>query len=200
MEGLRKIIELLGRLNGGIGTWFVRVALTLLILMTGIILTQVFFRYVLDSALAWTEELARFMMVWMAFLVAPVAHRTGQNVSMDFFMNKIGYNRFTCLIRLVLEVLVLFLIGFCFMESLGMIERGMRIRASSMEIPMATVYAILPVSFVVMFLCGIEVTLKALHDFINPDQPLDSMHTHPDFEEPDEKTRREVEAELLGGV
>lgn len=35
-------------------------------LMVVIILTQVFFRYVLNNALPWPDEAARFLMLWLA--------------------------------------------------------------------------------------------------------------------------------------
>ena len=40
-----------------------------------ILLTQVFFRYVLNNALPWPDEAARFMMLWLTGLMAPVAMR-----------------------------------------------------------------------------------------------------------------------------
>lgn len=51
--------------------------------MVLIILTQVFFRYVLNSALPWPEEAARAFMIWMMALVAPSAYRWGGFVSID---------------------------------------------------------------------------------------------------------------------
>ena len=58
-------------------------AILALIAMVGLILGQVFFRYVLDDAPAWTEEGARFGMLWMAGLMAPLAYRTGGFVAID---------------------------------------------------------------------------------------------------------------------
>ncbi|MEM6888889.1 MAG: TRAP transporter small permease [Pseudomonadota bacterium] len=47
------------------------------------ILIQVFFRYVLNSALPWPDEAARFCMLWMTGLMAPTAFRRGGFVAID---------------------------------------------------------------------------------------------------------------------
>jgi len=47
------------------------------------ILIQVFFRYVLNNALPWPDEAARFCMLWMTGLMAPTAFRRGGFVAID---------------------------------------------------------------------------------------------------------------------
>jgi TRAP-type C4-dicarboxylate transport system permease small subunit len=59
------------------------VAVALLALMVLAILVQVFFRYGLGHALAWPEEAARFGMLWMTGLMAPLAYRRGGFVAID---------------------------------------------------------------------------------------------------------------------
>jgi len=51
--------------------------------MVAVILLQVFCRYVLNSALPWPDEAARFCMLWMTGLMAPTALRTGGFVAID---------------------------------------------------------------------------------------------------------------------
>jgi TRAP-type C4-dicarboxylate transport system permease small subunit len=63
-----------------IGRWVAIVAIALMVLA---ILIQVFFRYVLNNALAWPDEAARFMMLWMTGLIAPMAYRRGGFVAID---------------------------------------------------------------------------------------------------------------------
>jgi TRAP-type C4-dicarboxylate transport system permease small subunit len=58
-------------------------AVILLALMVLAILVQVFFRYGVGSALAWPEEAARFGMLWMTGLMAPLAYRRGGFVAID---------------------------------------------------------------------------------------------------------------------
>jgi len=54
-----------------------------LALMVVLILLQVVFRYVFNNALAWPDEGARFLMLWMTGLVAPSAFRWGGFVAID---------------------------------------------------------------------------------------------------------------------
>lgn len=59
------------------------IAVIALAIMVALILGQVFFRYVLSDAPNWTEEGARFGMLWMTGLMAPLAFRMGGFVSID---------------------------------------------------------------------------------------------------------------------
>lgn len=59
------------------------VAIIALAIMVCLILGQVFFRYVMNDAPNWTEEAARFGMLWMTGLMAPLAYRMGGFVAID---------------------------------------------------------------------------------------------------------------------
>ncbi len=50
------------------------------------ILIQVFFRYGLNNALPWPDEAARFCMLWMTGLMAPIAYRNGGFVAIDMLL------------------------------------------------------------------------------------------------------------------
>lgn len=59
------------------------IAIVALAIMVCLILGQVFFRYILNDAPNWTEEAARFGMLWMTGLMAPLAYRMGGFVGID---------------------------------------------------------------------------------------------------------------------
>ncbi|MDG1457069.1 MAG: TRAP transporter small permease subunit [Pseudoprimorskyibacter sp.] len=67
------------------------------------ILIQVFFRYVLNNALPWPDEAARFCMLWMTGAMAPVAFRRGGFVAIDMIPRMLP--------NLVAQVLALVLLG-----------------------------------------------------------------------------------------
>ena len=63
-----------------------------------------FFRYVLNNALPWPDEVARFLMLWMTALIAPSAYRWGGFVSIDMIIGS-----FTKLIGNLISLLLLML-------------------------------------------------------------------------------------------
>ncbi len=89
-----------------IGRWISIVAIALMVFA---ILIQVFFRYVLNNALPWPDEAARFMMLWMTGLMAPMAFRRGGFVAIDMVREALprGIGTLLSLILLVISAVVL---------------------------------------------------------------------------------------------
>jgi TRAP-type C4-dicarboxylate transport system permease small subunit len=58
--------------------------------MVGVVAAQVFFRYVLNHSLFWSEELARYILVWLTFLGASVAYRRGVHPRIDLLPFRSG--------------------------------------------------------------------------------------------------------------
>ena len=83
MTVLRGLLLPVSALN----SWVLRIgrhlAWVALAAMVAVIFVQVVFRYVLNNALPWPDELARFLMLWMTGLIAPSAFRWGGFVAID---------------------------------------------------------------------------------------------------------------------
>jgi TRAP-type C4-dicarboxylate transport system permease small subunit len=56
-------------------------------LMTALVFLQVICRYVVKNPLVWTEEVARYLMLWMAFIGASCVIKKWDNIYVDFFIN-----------------------------------------------------------------------------------------------------------------
>ncbi|WP_022953323.1 TRAP transporter small permease [Leucothrix mucor] len=54
-------------------------------LLAVIVFTQFFTRYVLNDSLAWTEEIARYILILVAFLGAVSVSRKGTHIFLEFF-------------------------------------------------------------------------------------------------------------------
>lgn len=83
MKALMAVVTLLYWVNGTllrVGRWIGVVAVAAMVVA---ILVQVFFRYVLNNALPWPDEAARFCMLWMTGLMAPTAFRQGGFAAID---------------------------------------------------------------------------------------------------------------------
>ena len=56
--------------------------------MAVVVLLQVIFRYVLNFPLFWTEEFARYCLVWSSLLGSAVAVKRGQHIAVTIFMER----------------------------------------------------------------------------------------------------------------
>ncbi|MEP2028517.1 MAG: TRAP transporter small permease subunit [Paracoccaceae bacterium] len=114
------------------------VAVVAMALMVVAILIQVFFRYVLNNALPWPDEAARFLMLWMTGLIAASAYRKGGFVAIDMLEQAMPRRAaaFLSLALLVLSLLVL-------VVGLGLgwnhVNSGWLFASSSLKIPLALI-------------------------------------------------------------
>jgi len=168
---VNQAIRGLERLNGGICRVCRELSWVLLALMTGSIIIQVFYRYVLNDPIAWTEELAIFSMMWMAFLVAPIGYRTGAFVAIELIRD-LFKGRAQAIVQIVLNLLVIAILVVLLRHSVISTIRGAGSISSSLPITMAWVYIAMPIGLSAMVLVGLEVLLKAVRALIDPRWPM----------------------------
>ncbi len=60
------------------------------LVMVVVVAAQVFCRYVLNHSLFWSEELARYLLVWLTFLGATVAYHRRVHPSVDMLQARMG--------------------------------------------------------------------------------------------------------------
>ena len=155
------------------------IAIVALGLMVLVILLQVFFRYVLNNALPWPDEAARFFMLWMTGLMAPSAYRWGSFVSIDTIKDLFG-RRAGILLNLGILLLGLGVLVVALSFADKHITSGWLFNSSSLKIPLqligykavriklAWMYMSLPLGFTLMILVSIELILKQFHMLFNP--------------------------------
>lgn len=78
MYRLNRIVDVIDWLAKLVGA-------VLAILMTGVMLAQVFFRYVLNDSLPWSEELSVYFMIWAIFIGAAIVMRNWQHTRITVF-------------------------------------------------------------------------------------------------------------------
>ncbi len=85
----------------------------LLILMVVVIFAQIIFRFFIGSSLSWSEELARYSMIWLSFLGASAGVKRGAHVGVEFLLKSLPENKRILLTRLILVLgLFFFLVVF----------------------------------------------------------------------------------------
>lgn len=159
--GAVRFIDQLGRFNRTIGLYARNLAATLVAIMTVVVLAGVFFRYVLNNSLAWTEDSSILMMIWVAFLIAPWAYRTGGHVGIELVVASMPTPVFR-LIRIAIHVLIIWLLVRFMQEAIIYVTRGFNMRANTIPIPIAFFRLVVPLSLGMMILIGIELIFRDL--------------------------------------
>ena len=75
---------MLQRLSGLLARCTEYVVMVLMACLVVIVVVSVVFRYALLSPLTWSEEVGRYVMIWLGFLAASIAVRDGLHVGVDF--------------------------------------------------------------------------------------------------------------------
>ena len=121
------------------------------ILMIGVVAAQVFFRYVLNHSLFWSEELARYILVWLTFLGASVAYRRGTHPRIDLFVSRFG-SRGARAIHVGAHLVALAFFGVLVIYG-AQFAYFVRLQISpALQIPKWIVMLVLPISGMVMIL------------------------------------------------
>ncbi|TCS67588.1 TRAP-type C4-dicarboxylate transport system permease small subunit [Primorskyibacter sedentarius] len=99
------------------------------------ILYQVVMRYGFNAAPNWSEELARFCMLWMTGLVAPAAYRRGGFVAIDTLTMLLPRN-IGAVLNFVLLALALLVLVVALQLGLKHVNSGWLFASSSLRLPL----------------------------------------------------------------
>ena len=126
--------------------WFLGV---LLILTTLIIFIQVVIRYFFFYSIPWSEELSRYLYIWMVFFGACLGIRDDSQLSIDLLQHWIKGKTaiILTLVQQIVSLIVIIALVYC---TLLLVQAGTRSTSPAMGISMAMVYVGLPIGLTLM--------------------------------------------------
>lgn len=138
------------------------VLVTIMGLMVVNVLWQVFSRYVTGNPSPFTDELARYLMVWAGILGAAYASGQNMHVAIDVLPMRAGKNtqrllRGTVNILIVLFALFALVVGG---SRLVYLSHSLGQHSAALGMPLALVYTVLPLS-------GILIVYYKVSDLLN---------------------------------
>ena len=130
--------------------WDDGIVLTIFWVLAFVVFLQFFTRYVLNDSLAWTEEIARFLLIGVTFVGAIMATRKQSHIAVEFVYRWIPRPG-----RRVLQT-VLDVVSTTFFAALAVFSAQIAGRTQQMmvsiDVPKSTVYWIVAATFFVMTL------------------------------------------------
>lgn len=145
------------------------------------ILVQVYFRYVIGSALPWPDEFARFCMLWMTGLMAPIAYRQGGFVAIDM-LNEVLGRRASAALSIVLLLIGLLVLVMGIKLGYKHVNSGWLFSSSSLKVPLSLIgmksiklklvymYSSLWIGLILLTAVNIELLIRSLSELLSGDQ------------------------------
>lgn len=127
--------------------------------MTAIVFTQVIFRFVLNNALPWPEEVSRYLMIWACFLGSAIAVKRGEHIGVTFIRERIPAKAQTA-VGLIVNTSVLVFLAYATYYGFGLAKSVAMQRAPASRISMFWAYSSIPAGSLIMFVHALVNLLK----------------------------------------
>jgi TRAP-type C4-dicarboxylate transport system permease small subunit len=120
----------------------------LMAVMTLDVLWGVITRYLLGSQASWSEELARFLLIWIGILGAAYASGQRMHIAIDLLQPSLSAVRQKRLSRFISLLIILFALTVMVIGGLRLIyiTKTLGQLSPALRIPMSVIYAVVPLS------------------------------------------------------
>lgn len=105
-----------------------------------IVFLQFFTRYVLNDSLAWTEEIARYALMWVVFIGGAMVTRRNTHIAVELLSNVMKPGPLRATLLAVVDFVKLGFIGLLAFLSWTIMERMAVQRMTVFDLPMSYVY------------------------------------------------------------
>ena len=126
------------------------IALALFWLLGLTVFYQFVTRYVMNDSAAWTEEVARYMLIGVVFIGAAIGVAKNNQIQVDFFYRHLPKAMGHWMSKAVDLIRIAFFVGAAVMTVQMMIKIGSRTRMTIVDLPMNIVYGLCLFGFAAM--------------------------------------------------
>lgn len=126
---------------------------------------QVLTRFILPQPSSFTEEVARFLLIWISLLGGAYAYRQHSHLGFDLFVKNLSASKALFLRRLCCVLVAIFSISVLIVGGWNLVSLTWILGQHSpvLNVPMAGVYLVLPISGVLFLLYSFHFFLTVSH-------------------------------------
>ncbi len=130
--------------------WEAWVALAFFWTLGAVVFYQFFTRYVLNDSAAWTEEIARYLLIGVVFTGATIGVAKNNHIQVDFFYRYLPPRAGRAMATAVDVLRALFFAAAVVLTVLMMRKLGSNVRMTMVDLPMNWVYGVCLLGFAMM--------------------------------------------------
>ena len=153
--------------------WFSCIAMMVMLVT---IFAQVISRYCFHYTPEWSEELARYLFVYVVFLGSALIMGESGHLAVEFLPTYYKGTLFGKFLQVVALVCGYIFVAILFTQGCTMVDKMHSQISPGLGLSMSYVYAVIPVSSVLMFLYLVRNTLRLIRG--GNDEPGKTDHSH----------------------
>ncbi len=141
-----------------------RISILLMSVLVFSVLLQVFMRYIIGSPVTFTEELSRFLLIWLGLFSASYAYRQRMHLALDLLVLKLQGRRKVILNIIIHSLIGLFSIAVLVFGGIQLVYLTFILDQYSpaLGISMSVIYLVLPISGVAIIIYAVDFILQEL--------------------------------------
>lgn len=132
---------------------------TLFLVMFVVLIAQIVSRQIFDQPLKWSEELARFLFVYIGYLGVSAGIKDGQHVAITYFLEKLP-PKIQRVMEIIFQLVILSILILMFVIGVRMTIRKIPVPIVSLKISYMYMYIALPITSLLMIYRLLERNLK----------------------------------------
>ncbi len=127
------------------------------------VLWGVFTRYVMGAQSQWTEELARYLLIWIGILGAAFASGKKMHLAIDILPTSLEGRRQMLLVNSIHVIVILFALAVLLIGGSRLVYITSKLGqvSTALDLPLAVVYSIVPIS-------GLFIIIYKTMDLLSP--------------------------------
>lgn len=141
----------------------------ILLAMAGVVTLQVFFRYVLGDPLTWTEELSRFLFVWLIAFAAGYSVSTREHIKVELIVDLLP-KKVQKILDVIMSILPLGVFVYLIPTCVQFMIQQNRLKSTALRLPYSYVYGAVVVASVLLVIHLIGHLIMTLFDKENQDK------------------------------
>jgi len=139
---------------------------TLIIFVTSVIGSAVFYRYVLNNPIQWAEEVARYTLIWLTMLAASIAIKKRSHISLTTIVKYLKSEVSLILEIILYGVIIGIIIIIARYSTIMVVTRSVNVFSPSIGIRMLWAHLSLPVGFSLIILQSVYIVLEDIKKLI----------------------------------
>ena len=124
-----------------------------------VVFAQFFSRYVLNDSIAWTEEIARYLLIAVAFAGAPIAVRKNTHIHVEFFYRFIN-RRLGRVLSVLVDLIRIVFFAYGSWTSWKILKLMKLQYMVALNVSMAWIYSLVFAGFLLMTFRALQVAVK----------------------------------------